>query len=137
MAREWTDWETKPFGNFVSAGAEHVIPESFQIKARSGDLGAEVDAVVEGQRARAIMVIVTNSPRGVTAAALHSVPIREFVARGVAEILRRLEIQTGKDEQGKPIPVADAMKITEWSEADKSAAQRLVGYIDIAPEELR
>ena len=121
-----TDWSLDPMDwQWFDGG--FAIPSRFSVRAVSAGWTAGIAVEVTDGKARTRSVIVaTDAPEGVTSNTVRRVPIREIVARGALNLLRRNRI--AKDGTTKLAPFT-------LSEAEEAYAvlERVVGYLDVAP----
>ena len=105
----------------------YAIPNRFTVHAEpyEGDWKADVDVEVTGGKARTRRVAVaTDAPEGVTSTTVRRVPIREIVAKGALDLLRRNRV--AKDGTTKLAPF-----MMEEAETAYAVLERVVGYVEI------
>jgi hypothetical protein len=101
------------------------IPERFTVPAETPDWAVEVVVEVRKGKARTRSITIsTDAPEGVTAAMIRRVPIREIVARGALNVLRRPQVEEDGTTKLKPF-------MTGEEEQAYSVLDRVVRYVDV------
>jgi hypothetical protein len=109
----------------VMIDMEYALPGTFVVRARRGDVRAEIEVEVRDRHAWAMRVsVTTGSKRGVTAAMLREIPIRELMAKGALRFLQTVEA-TPDGWKARPVPRPDK------SESARAAVADAVGYIEV------
>jgi hypothetical protein len=103
------------------------IPAQFTVHAEpeGGAWMADVVVEVSGGKARTRqLTVATDAPEGVTSTIVRQVPIREIVAKGALNLLRRPRV--AKDGTTKLAPFT-----LPESEMAYAVLERVVGYVEV------
>jgi hypothetical protein len=111
--------DATPFG-WIAEGL--AVPERFSAKGQGDGLRVEIDVELLDGRLRARRVCIeTNSDRGVTAAAVRSVPIRQIVIGAGVGLVHHVEIS------GKSV----SHTLTDPNDEEViEAVEAAVGYVE-------
>jgi hypothetical protein len=123
-----TNWSLNP-KDWVWLEGAYAIPSPFTVwaKASDGAWAAELKVEVVGGKARTTsLTVATDDPRGVSAATIRKVPIRQIMAEGALNLLRRSVATEGDTVMFTPFML---------SEVDEAAAvlETVIGYTEMSP----